>query len=270
MANEILNSRTAATSIAKKQKTGGRVKKSLEQLLVETRIRNELADIHDDTNIPEELAAIYLCISVSELASYRKPVKSEKPGTGKETKKVTDKSGVNASPPRLKMIKLIRQGAVGQNQKTMYKMGHLREFRDLNVVESSFEAAVKAGLFGYVTIQTPFFIEPSKHSDRGRPILIGNAWDQTHPSWAVRFKELFHRKLAVVWMTNAEAARCLWKNLGHHRFIARAYIELLNSEASQVQSVIEVADSILEELKPSREAESAKQKIEAMTLSQRQ
>jgi hypothetical protein len=213
--------------------------------------------MHDDTNIPEELAAIYLCISVSDLAGYRKPAKSDKPGSGKEAKKVTDKGGGNASPPRLKMIKLIRQGAVGQNQKTIYKLGHLREFRDLNVVESSFEAAVKAGLYGHVTIRAPFFVAPSERSDRARPILIGNAWDQTHPCWAIRFKELFDRKLEVVWMTNSEAAKCTWKSLDDHKFVAKTYIKLLNSEASEVESALEGAESGLKVQNSSLEEGSA-------------
>ncbi len=63
------------TAPAKKQKTGGRVKKSLDQLMSEARIRNEIAGMNDDTTLPEELAAIYLGISVSELAEMRKPPK---------------------------------------------------------------------------------------------------------------------------------------------------------------------------------------------------
>ena len=44
---------------AKRPKTGGRVKKPLDQLLAEARVRDELAGMRDDTVLPEELAAIY-------------------------------------------------------------------------------------------------------------------------------------------------------------------------------------------------------------------
>ena len=56
-----------ARAEVKSSKTGGRVKKDVGQLMAETRIRAELAVMHDDTTLPAELAAIYLCIS-SDLA----------------------------------------------------------------------------------------------------------------------------------------------------------------------------------------------------------
>jgi len=235
MANEVPESDSGSgeSTPVKKQKTGGRVKKPLDQLLAETRIRNELAAMHDDTNVPEELAAIYLCTSVSEMAGYRKPDKSAKPAKG-------SKSGVDAAtPPRLKMIKPIRQGAVGQNQKVFYKLGHLREFRDLNVVESSFEAAVNAGLYGFMTIHAPFFAEPPKRSDRGRLTLVGNAWDRKDSDWPKRFKDLFEGRLSVVWMTSAEAAKCRWKSLAAHKAMVKSGLAMLKDESRAVNAALE-------------------------------
>lgn len=236
MANEVPASDSVESQPVKKHKTGGRVKKPLDQLMAELKIRNDIAKMDDDCNVPEELAAIYLCKSVSELAEYRKPAKKAKPGAGTAAGKGANSA--TSSPPRLKMIKPIRQGAVGQNQQVCYKLGHLREFRDLHVVESSFEAAVNAGIYGFMTIQMPFFAAPPKRSDRGRLILIGNAWDRSHPEWAKRFKDLFDGKLSVAWLTNAEAAKCRWTTLAAHKALAKKWLGLMKDEASEVKSAL--------------------------------
>jgi hypothetical protein len=254
MANEVSEPGSIDSLPIKKQKTGGRVKKPLDQLMAETRIRNDLAAMHDDTNVPEELAAIYLCTSVSELAEYRKPAKKGKSVGGSSPQK-SAKFGANvAEPPRLKMIKPIRQGAVGQNQKVFYKLGHLREFRDLNVVESSFEAAVNAGIYGFMTIQMPYFAAPPKRSDRGRLVLIGNAWDRSDPDWESLFNDLYEGKLSVAWLTRAEAAKCRWTKLSAHKALANTWLRLMKDEASEVKSALlstEIAE-VVPEGRPSR------------------
>lgn len=200
MVGDIQNLQSEAQpDLAKRPKTGGRVKKSIDQLMVELRFRDEIAGMRDDTTLPEELAAIYLGVSVAELAEHRS-TKSKKPATG-------SKSQASAvSPPKIKMLKPIRQGAVGQNQKVLYKLGHLREYQDSITVESSFDAAVKAGIYGFVSIRAPFFAQLEKRSDRGRAMLVGKAWDRKDPRWAECFKELFDGKLRALWLTPAEAA----------------------------------------------------------------
>lgn len=221
------------TAPAKKQKTGGRVKKSLDQLMSEARIRNEIAGMNDDITLPEELAAIYLGISVSELAEMRKPPK----------KVPKSAAGSKAPPlPRLKMLKPIREGAVGQNQKVLYKLGHLRAYQESITVDSSFEAAVVGGLYGFMTIQAPFFAKPESRSDRGRVTLLAKAWDKADPRWADRFKALFDGKLRAVWMTPAEAATCRWANLADHKKFAKPLLAALKSEASAVRAALEATD----------------------------
>ena len=218
---------------AKKQKTGGRVKKSLDQLMSEARIRNEIAGMNDDTTLPEELAAIYLGISVSELAEMRKPAKR------------ADKSAVASKTtplPRLKMLKPIREGAVGQNQKVLYKLGHLRAYQESITVDSSFEAAVVGGLYGFMTIQAPFFAKPETRSDRGRVTLLAKAWDKADPRWAERFKALFDGKLRAVWMTPAEAASCRWANLADHKKFAKPLLAALKNEASGIRAALDATD----------------------------
>ena len=218
------------TAPAKKQKTGGRVKKSLDQLMSEARFRNEIAGMNDDTTLPEELAAIYLGISVSELAEMRKP-----------SKKAAKSSAASKAPtlPRLKMLKPIREGAVGQNQKVLYKLGHLRAYQESITVESSFEAAVVGGIYGFMTIQAPFFAKRTTRSDRGHVTLLGKAWDKADPRWAERFKALFDGELQAVWMTPADAASCRWANLADHKKFSKPWLVLLKEAAGAVKASIE-------------------------------
>lgn len=211
----------------KKQKTGGRVKKSLDQLMSEARIRNEIAGMNDDTALPEELAAIYLGISVSELAEMRKPPKK------------AAKSADSKSPPRLKMLKPIRDGAVGQNQKVLYKLGHLRAYQESITVESSFQAAVVGGIYGFMTIQAPFFAQLKTRSDRGRVTLLAKAWDKADRRWAERFKALFDGKLRAVWMTPAEAIHCVWGSESQHKEFAKPWLALLKEEARATKASLE-------------------------------
>lgn len=68
-------------------------------------MRNELADLHDDTAVREDLAALYLCVSVKKLAELRSN------GGGPEFVKIQD--------PK----------AFGRNQPVSYVMGELRKWR---------------------------------------------------------------------------------------------------------------------------------------------
>ena len=217
---------------AKRPKTGGRVKKPIEQLMAEARIRDELAGMKDDTTLPEELAAIYLCVSVAEMAEQRSTAKGKKAATG-------SKSDAGAKAPRIKMIKPIREGAAGQNQKVFYKLGHLRQYQESITVESSFDAAVKAGLYGFVSIHAPFFAQPEKRSDRGRTVVIGKAWDKLDPDWAKRFKDLLDGKLRAVWLTPAEAAASRWASLSAHKAFAKPWLAELKGERLAVKAAIE-------------------------------
>lgn len=233
MAGETLNSQSVVqTPVAKRPKTGGRVKKSIDQLMVELRVRDEIAGMRDDTTLPEELAAIYLGVSVAELAEQRSR-KSKKPATSWKSQ------GGTATPPKIKMLKPIRQGAVGQNQKVLYKLGHLREYQEGITVESSFDAAVKAGIYGFVSVHVPFFAQPEMRADRGRVKLIGKAWDRKDRKWADRFKDLFDGKLRALWLTPAEAASSRWASLSAHKAFAKPWLAVLKSERQAVNAAIE-------------------------------
>ncbi len=236
MANESLESSGEAALPVKKQKTGGRVKKPLDQMMAEARIRNEIAGMNDDTTLPEELAAIYLCVSMTEMSELRKPSKRPKAvAGGKDTAQTKQ-------PPRLKMIKSIREGAVGQNQKVMFKLVDLRDYQKSITVESSFEAAVKSGMYGFMTIHAPFFAQQEKRSDRGRTVLVGKAWDKTEPEWAARFKELYDGKLRAVWLTPAEAATSRWSSTSAHKAFAKPWLALLKDQAQAVKAALEATE----------------------------
>ena len=214
---------------AKRPKTGGRVKKPLDQLLVEARVRDELAGMRDDTVLPEELAAIYLCLSVAELAELRKPPKVAPSGKG----------AGEARPARLKMIKPIREGAVGQNQKVVYKLSALREFLANNTVESSFEAAVNSGMYGFVAMRAPFFAQPEKRADRGRVVIVAPAWSRLDPERAGRLKDALNGKLRVVWLSPAEAASSRWASVSSHNAFAKPWLAALRDEGQAVKAALE-------------------------------
>lgn len=234
---------------AKRPKTGGRVKKPLEQLMAEARIRDELAGMKDDTTLPEELAAIYLCVSVAELAEQRSNAKVKKAAGNSKS----DAAGAKA--PRIKMIKPIREGAVGQNQKVFYKLGHLREYQISITVESSFDAAVKAGIYGFVAVHAPFFAQPEKRSDRGRAVLIGKAWNKKDPKWADQFKDLIDGNLRALWLTPAEAAASRWASLSAHKAFAKPWLAALKAERQSVKSAMEGTE--ISEVAPEKPAKRA-------------
>lgn len=115
----------------KRAKTGGRTVKPLSKKMEEARARSEIAGWHDDTTLDTELAALYLCMSVKKLEELRtQSVRASRAGSG--------------SPA---MIKIFDAGAVGQNQPVLYKLGELRRFQQANTSNSSFDAAVAAGLY---------------------------------------------------------------------------------------------------------------------------
>lgn len=223
---------SGGASAAKRPKTGGRVKKPLDQLLAEARVRDELAGMRDDTVLPEELAAIYLCVSVAELAELRKPPKAT-PST---------KGGCEPRPARLKMIKPIREGAVGQNQKVVYTLAALREYLANNTVESSFEAALNAGMYGFVAMRAPFFAQLERRAERGRAILVAPAWRRPDPRRAGMLKDVLEGKLRAVWLSPSEAASSRWASVSAHKAFAKLWLAALKAEGQAVKAAIEGTD----------------------------
>ena len=151
---------------------------------------------------------------MAELAELRKPPKAA-PST---------KGGGEPKPARLKMIKPIREGAVGQNQKVVYKLAALREYLSNNTVESSFEAAFNSGMYGFVAMRAPFFAQPERRSDRGRAILIGPAWDRLDPERAGRLRAVLDGKLRAVWLRRPRPRRAAGRVPQHTRLARKSFL----------------------------------------------
>lgn len=209
---------------AKKPKTGGRKKKSIEEQLAQARLASDIAALHDDTTISAELAAIYLGISLKQLGSLR-----SKPKAVDETR------GVKGP----EMIKIVDKGSVGMNQPVNYKLGTLRDYQKKNTVSTSFESALNAGLLGWATIQMPFFAEKEKREDRGRLLLLGNAWNLSDPNREERFKEAVEDKARIVWLTAMEAATSRWDDLARHKALAKIGLAMMKEEARAVKAALE-------------------------------
>ena len=90
-------------------------------------------------------------------------------------------SKVQAGPAgrtNIKMVKRIREDAVGHGQKVFIMLGHSRKYEDAITVEWSFDAAVKAGIYEFGAIARRFSLSPRRSHDRGRTVLIGKAWNR--------------------------------------------------------------------------------------------
>jgi len=130
--------------------------------MARARIASEIAGWHGDTTLSEEQAAIFLGVSVSTLEDWR-----SKPNDP------DDPRGFEGP----EMIKIIRKGAVGQNQRVHYKLGALRAFQARNTSTSSFDSALKAGLLGWTGTQMPFFATFESRNWQTCVVIRGNAWN---------------------------------------------------------------------------------------------
>lgn len=204
-------------------KTGGRVKKSVDQMLIETRVRNELAPYDDTTDIPAALAALYLGISEDKLLEIRNP-----------SAKDVQANGVNQGPP---FYKLTLPGAVGQNQGVMYPLGGLREYKKKNMGVTSHEVAVKSGMLGWVSTQQPFF---AQLEERRQPILlIAQAWDFDEPDRDELFVRAARGEVRILWMPPADAAKHCWDSEKRHQAFAKPWLQMIESAGAAVRGGLE-------------------------------
>ncbi|MBG6075372.1 hypothetical protein [Polaromonas sp. CG_9.11] len=211
----------------KRPKTGGRVKKDVGQLMAETRIRAELAVMHDDTTLPAELAAIYLCISGKQLGELRKRIPLLK---GKESK---------FKGPR--MIKLSDGEAIGSNQPVTYKIGDLRKYQTEHSGYDTFQTSLASGLMAWISSPAPFFVRLDNTSGRDSVVFVAKAW-----GWGsdVAAKELLIKGaldgvLKIKWVSPAEAARDLWEKPSEHKAFAKLWFGALKLERQIVKKKVE-------------------------------
>ncbi|MGE4240742.1 hypothetical protein [Ramlibacter sp.] len=210
---------------AKKPKTGGRTKKSVDQMLVEARVRNELAPMDDSTDVPATLAAIYLGVSEDTLLELRKPAPERSGG----------EHGGDGPP----FYKVTLPGARGQNQAVMYPLGGLREYKKKRTGVTSHEVAVKSGMLGWVSAREPFFAEPLSTERQARDILIAPAWDFDEPKREELFEALLRGEIRCVWLPPFEAARARWASEARHRSFVKPWLRTMVDEAAAVEAAIE-------------------------------
>lgn len=214
---------------AKRPKTGGRRKSSLEDEMARARIASEIAGWHDDTTLNEEQAAIFLGVSVSTLEYWR-----SKPNDP------DDPRGFEGP----EMIKIIRKGAVGQNQRVHYKLGALRAFQARNTSTSSFDSALKAGLLGWTGTQMPFFATFELRNRQTCVVIRGNAWNMADPRRESLFFEWVEKKIELVSLTSRDAALSYWDDVGSHQAYAKIGASLWRREVKAVKAAIENADTV--------------------------
>lgn len=212
---------------AERPKTGGRVKKDLGQMMVETRIRAELAGMHDDTTLPAELAAIYLCISGKQLGELRKRVPLLK---GKESK---------FKGPR--MIKLSDGEAIGSNQPVTYKIGDLRKYQTEHSGHDSFQTSLASGLLAWVSSPAPFFLRSDSTLGNGSDVFVGKAWGfgSDVATKELLIKGVLDGMLKVGWVLPVDAARALWEKPSEHKLFAKQWFEVMKGERHIVKQRVE-------------------------------
>ena len=207
-------------------------------MVEESKIRSELAGLHDDTLLPGPLAAIYLGVSEDELYELRNPPANADGTRGDEG-------------PLL--VKHIKKGAVGQNQPVFYSLGALKEYWKKHQGSTSHEVAVKSNMLGFVSERGPFFVLPGV-GRRAVDLLLGDAWNFGHPDRDERFARVAREELRVVWLTGAEAASSGWADVSAHRELADRWTALLRHEIGAVDAALEVSEvsSVTAEAPPRR------------------
>ena len=213
----------------KKLRTGGRVKRSLEEKLALGKARSEISSWNDDTTLDSELSALYLGISEQSLA--------ELPSEDENAQKDSDKTGEASGPP---VIKIIASGAKGRNQPVQYKLRDLREYQLKIMAPDRFQAVVNAGMAGWCANRHPFFAELEA---RKQPmILAADAWDMARPNREQLFASLADKKLRVVWLTPLDASARRWSDLDAHRKWADQTFAMLREEMSAVESALQAGE----------------------------
>lgn len=209
---------------AKRPRTGGRAKKSVDQMLAEARVRNELAPLDDSTDVPATLAAIYLGISEDTLLELRKPA-PDRPGG--------DHGG--DGPP---FYKVTLPGARGQNQAVMYSLGGLRAYKKKRMGVTSHEVAMKSGMLGWVSASEPFFAEPLASGRHARDILVAAAWDFDELEREELFEALLRQEIRCVWLPPFEAAKARWRSEAKHRSYVKPWLRTMLDEAEAVEAAV--------------------------------
>lgn len=221
----------------KRAKTGGRLpKKGLDQMMAETRIRSELATMDDDTTLPADLAAIYLCISTKQLAELRKRL----PSKAVSSKSSKDKSVKESPKQGLRMIKLTDKDAVGINQPVTYKLGDLRAYQNAHMGYDTFEAALASGILGWMSDKFPFFSKQTGQTKVSRPVIHSPAFGfgRATKKKEAAIQSVRKGELNVVWLTPKDAVGSQWSDEKAHEKLASRWIKILETEKQITESAL--------------------------------
>lgn len=237
---------------AKRVKTGGRpAKQSIDEKIEDAIRRGKLAALPDDTTIDAELAAFYLCISLSQLRELRKEsLPSEEDKKAARLEKAADAAARAAGrtrkpkeedqePQGLRMIKIAEKGAIGSNQPVTYKLGDLRDFQRRHSGYGTFELRLAhSSLLGFVADALPFLAAP-KPDRKGRHILQAPGWGMDQDERELALAKAVAGKLKCVWLTPAEAIHQIWQTESEHKKFAKPWLALLKEEISSAKASIE-------------------------------
>ncbi|MES2532042.1 MAG: hypothetical protein V4636_13475 [Pseudomonadota bacterium] len=179
------------------------------------------AAMSDDTMVPADIAAVYLGMSPSELAESHQPKRTDGRASSRSASGGRiDKSAKANAPP------------------ATYALGVLRQLRKTQTAPVGLDAAIKAGLSGWMTAKLPFFAELEPRVKRGRRVLIANAWEGAGAGHETHFADLIGGRTRLTWLTSVEASASLWRNEAEHRAFAARGLALLAAEAEAIEASI--------------------------------
>lgn len=179
------------------------------------RMRSSLSELNDDTGIEEDLAALYLCVSVKKLGELRAN------GGGPVFVKPTD--------PK----------AAGRNQPVSYVLAELRKWRESMTASSNLEVAKRQGLLGWVSVIEPFWMDLQNR-------VIGPALDQNDEQWPGLFSQALEGLVRVAWMSPRDALRERWTNVESHLTLVAEFNLVLDGEKFAALAAVEATEIAIE------------------------
>ena len=174
-------------------------------------MRSSLSELNDDTAIEEDLAALYLCVSVKKLGELR----------------------ANGGGPLF--VKPTDPKAAGRNQPVSYVLAELRKWRASMSATSNLQVAKRQGLLGWVSAVEPFWM------DLGGSV-IGPAIYQVDEQWPELFSQAMERLVRVAWMPPRDALRERWASVAPQLSMANEFLVVLDGEKFGILAAVEATE----------------------------
>lgn len=188
----------------------------IERQLQRAEASSRLSAIADETLVSEELACVYLNISLRQLKNLRE----------------------NADGP--KFFKPLPKGAERANVSPSYEMGELRRWKKEHTFDSNFDAADRSGINRWFGEPSPFFTEECKRNEFS---ILAPADDIVHDDWGNRLASAIKEDgVGVEWLIPAEAASCRWSDASAHAKYSGEYLTALEVERGRVIDALSYSD----------------------------